>query len=197
GGQTNAAEITAAPDYLSLATVHRRWGCPPTDSQIRLLLDYGIDGEAMTQPYPLGGANVRFSGHTFEIDSTGQRAVTFRAEDRGIALNSDTLASVLTERPARVRLLGQTRMVPLNATAFIAVPGKGLPVPKPSPAASSCANSMPTAKTQNYALSYRLPGFLDQIEQRRAELLAAMLTIWRWGRQNASKLIRGKPIGSF
>ena len=37
----------------------------------------------------------------------------------GIALRSDPLASVLTERPARVRVLGQSRMVSLNSTAFI------------------------------------------------------------------------------
>jgi putative DNA primase/helicase len=43
-------------------------------------------------------------------------------------LRSETLASVLTERPARVRLLGQTRMVALNSTAFIAVTGNGLRV---------------------------------------------------------------------
>jgi hypothetical protein len=35
----------------------------------------------------------------------------------GVTLRSDTLASVLTERPARVRVLGETRMVPLNSTA--------------------------------------------------------------------------------
>ena len=46
----------------------------------------------------------------------------------GIALRSDTLASVLTERPARVRQLGQTRMVPLNCTAFVAATGNGLTV---------------------------------------------------------------------
>jgi hypothetical protein len=46
----------------------------------------------------------------------------------GVALRSDTLASVLTERPARVRLLGQTRMVPLNSAAFVAVTGNGLTV---------------------------------------------------------------------
>ena len=46
----------------------------------------------------------------------------------GVALRSDTLASVLTERPARVRVLGQTRMVPLNSTAFVAVTGNGLTV---------------------------------------------------------------------
>src|SRR5262249_59910496 len=40
-------------------------------------------------------------------------------------------------------------------------------------------------------------GFLDQIERRRAELLVACLTIWRWGRQNAPLLSRGKALGSF
>src|SRR5262249_56331485 len=37
----------------------------------------------------------------------------------GTVLRSDLLASVLTERPARVRLLGVSRMVPLNSTAFV------------------------------------------------------------------------------
>ena len=46
----------------------------------------------------------------------------------GLALRSDTLASVLTERPARVRVLGRSLMVPLNSTAFIAVTGNGLTV---------------------------------------------------------------------
>jgi hypothetical protein len=39
----------------------------------------------------------------------------------GSMLRSDTLASVLTERPARIRPLGRTGMVPLNSTAFVAV----------------------------------------------------------------------------
>jgi hypothetical protein len=43
-------------------------------------------------------------------------------------LSSATLASVLTERPARVRLLGYSRMVALNSSAFIAVTGNGLTV---------------------------------------------------------------------
>jgi hypothetical protein len=43
-------------------------------------------------------------------------------------LRSDTLASVLTERPARVRPLGRTQMVALNSTAFIALTGNGLSV---------------------------------------------------------------------
>jgi hypothetical protein len=40
-------------------------------------------------------------------------------------------------------------------------------------------------------------GLLDNVEARRAELLSAALTIWRWGRQNAADLEPGRPLGSF
>ena len=44
------------------------------------------------------------------------------------ALRSNTLASVLTERPAHVRVMGRSEMVPLNCAAFVAVTGNGLSV---------------------------------------------------------------------
>jgi hypothetical protein len=113
----------------------------------------------------------------------------------GIALRSDTLASVLTERPARVRLLGQTRMVPLNSTAFVAITGNGLTVTE-----DLARRFIPCeldARCEDPELRPFSTGFLDQIEQRRAELLTAVLTIWRWARQNATVLARGKSLGSF
>jgi hypothetical protein len=40
--------------------------------------------------------------------------------------------------------------------------------------------------------------YLGKIERRRAELLAAAaLTIWRWGRHQATDLMPGRPLGSF
>jgi hypothetical protein len=113
----------------------------------------------------------------------------------GIALRSDTLASVLTERPARVRVLGETRMVLLNSTAFVAITGNGLTVTE-----DLARRFIPCeldARCEDPELRSFPAGFLDQIERRRDELLAAALTIWRWGRQNASALIPGKPLGSF
>jgi hypothetical protein len=113
----------------------------------------------------------------------------------GIALRSDTLASVLTERPARVRLLGQTRMVPLNNTAFVAVTGNGLTVTEDL-ARRFIACEL-DARCEDPELRSFPAGFLHQVEQQRAELLTAILTIWRWGRQEATAVPRGKPLGSF
>jgi len=121
--------------------------------------------------------------------------VLFLDNANGIALRSDTLASVLTERPARVRLLGQTRMVPLNSTAFVAITGNGLTVTE-----DLARRFIPCELDARCEDPEQRPfptGFLDQVKQRRTELLAAALTIWRWGRQNATGLKRGKPLGSF
>jgi hypothetical protein len=38
------------------------------------------------------------------------------------AIKSDLLASTITERPTRVRLLGRSQMVPLNTSAFVMLP---------------------------------------------------------------------------
>jgi hypothetical protein len=113
----------------------------------------------------------------------------------GTVLRSDALASVLTERPARVRVLGQTRMVPLNSTAFVAVTGNGLTVTEDL--ARRFVLCELDARCEDPELRTFPAGFLDQIEGRRAELLAAGLTIWRWGRQKATLLPSGKPLGSF
>jgi hypothetical protein len=46
----------------------------------------------------------------------------------GAVLRSDILATVITQRPARVRVFGELRMAVLNSTAFIAITGNGLTV---------------------------------------------------------------------
>jgi hypothetical protein len=110
----------------------------------------------------------------------------------GLTLRSDTLASVLTERPARVRVLGETRMVPLNSAAFVAITGNGLKVTEDL--ARRFVVCQLDARCEDPELRPFLPGFLQDIERRRSELLTAALTIWRWGRQNARDLPRGEPL---
>jgi hypothetical protein len=113
----------------------------------------------------------------------------------GIALRSDLLASAITERPARIRVLGQTRMVLLNSTVFIAIIGNGLSVTEDL--ARRFIYCELDARCEDPESRPFAPGFLQDIISRRGELLGAVLTIWRFGRQNAASLDRGKPLGSF
>ncbi len=121
--------------------------------------------------------------------------ILFLDNVNGATLASDLLASVLTERPARVRVLGKTRMVQLNSSAFIAVTGNGLSVSLDL--ARRFIVCELDAKCEDPEQRPFAAGFLDHITNRRSELLAAAVTIWRWGRQNSSGLTRGLPLGSF
>ena len=111
------------------------------------------------------------------------------------SLKSDTLASVLTERPARVRVLGKSQMVPVNSAAFITLTGNGLTVSEDL--ARRFLSCILDAGMEDPEARPFAPGFLDRIMDRRPELLAAALTIWRWGRQNPGDLARGLRLGSF
>ena len=121
--------------------------------------------------------------------------ILFLDNVNGSMVRSDTLASVLTERPARVRPLGRTGMVALNSTAFITVTGNGLTVSEDL--ARRFIICQLDAHCEDPEQRRFKPGFLQQIESRRAELLGAATTVWRWGRQNAADLKPGRPLGSF
>jgi hypothetical protein len=108
-------------------------------------------------------------------------------------LRSNTLASLLTERPAAVRVLGQSRMVVLENATFIALTGNGLTVSEDL--ARRFLYSELDAYCEDPERRPFAPGFLDIIQRDRARLLSAVLTIWRWGRQNPT--VRGIPLGSF
>ena len=110
------------------------------------------------------------------------------------SLRSDTLASILTERPAHVRPMGSSTMVPLNASAFIIVTGNGLSVTEDLARRFLGCDLDP--RCEDPEARPFAPGFLSGIETRRAELLSACLTIWRWGRQSPS-LTPGQSLGSY
>ena len=111
------------------------------------------------------------------------------------ALRSATLASAITERPTQVRDFGKLRMLLLSSTAFVVVTGNALTV------AEDLARRFITAeldaKMEDPEERPFPPGFLKSIGERRTELLADVLAIWRWGRQNLDALKRGRPLGSF
>jgi len=108
-------------------------------------------------------------------------------------LRSNTLASLLTERPAGVRILGQSRMVTLEHASFIALTGNGLTVSEDL--ARRFLYCELDAHCEDPERRSFEPGFIDSIRMHRSGLLAAALTIWRWGRQTRMK--RGIPLGSF
>jgi hypothetical protein len=116
----------------------------------------------------------------------------------GTALKSDMLASVLSERPTLARPFGETRMAELNCTNWLAVTGNGLSVSEDLARRFLAVELDPRCDDpESRDFPDGRDGFLHGIRTRRAELLAAALTIWRWGRQNEGAMTRGKPLGSF
>ena len=118
-------------------------------------------------------------------------------DDRGF--KSDTLASALAERPARVRVrvLGRSAMVPLNASAFVVPTGDALDV------GEDLARRFVRVELDAHREDPEARRFdgdlLVEVGERRAESLAARLTVRRWRRQQeeADALAHGRPMGSF
>jgi hypothetical protein len=110
------------------------------------------------------------------------------------AFKSNLLASAITERPARVRLLGRSQMVPLNASAFVILTGNGLTVSEDLARRFVAVDF--DARTEDPEARPFATDIRIEVTQRRTELLAALLTIWRWGRI-ATDIKTGIALGSF
>jgi Bifunctional DNA primase/polymerase, N-terminal len=123
------------------------------------------------------------------------RPAIFLDNFNGKELKSDILDSALTENPAEVRIMGQTKMVPLHVRTFIGITGNGV-----QPAQDMARRLIVTrldAKMENPEERKFAPGFLNGIAAARANLLTDALTIWRWGRQNKDMIPCGRPLGSY
>jgi hypothetical protein len=112
-------------------------------------------------------------------------------------LRSNTLASLLTERPSGVRILGHSRMVTLEHASLITVTGNGLTLSEDL--ARRFLFCELDARCEDPEQRPFKDGFLDEVQRRRSTLLAAALTIWRWGRQLAddADAKRGITLGSY
>jgi hypothetical protein len=111
-----------------------------------------------------------------------------------MGLKSDILASAITERPARVRLLGRSQMVPLNASAMVILTGNGLTVSEDLARRFLAVDLDPGTEdpeARRFTTDIRI-----EVTKNRDRLLAAALTIWRWGRIRVD-LPAGRPLGSF
>ncbi|MCA1434654.1 hypothetical protein I6F33_16970 [Bradyrhizobium sp. BRP20] len=153
------------------------------------LIAFGREPHAVT-----AGANAEELEKRISAELMEGSPALFLDNLNNMAFKSDLLASVITERPARVRLLGKSQMVPLNASAFVILTGNGLTV------SEDLARRFVTvefdARTEDPELRPFSTDIRLEVTQRRTELLAAALTIWRWGR-TAGGIEPGLPIGSF
>jgi hypothetical protein len=121
------------------------------------------------------------------------RPAIFLDNFNGKELKSDVLASALTEDPAEVRILGQTKNVKLYTKTFIGITGNSVEIAEDQ--ARRLLNTHLDAKMENPEQRKFAPGFLDLIFALRASLLSYALVIWRWGRHTEPK--PGKALGSY
>lgn len=111
------------------------------------------------------------------------------------AVKSDILASVITERSSRVRVLGKSEILTLNASALVLLTGNGVSVSEDLARRFIAIELDPrTEDPESRSFSGDIRA---EVRKARAELLAAALTIWRWGRLHASEIGNGMPFGSF
>jgi hypothetical protein len=108
-------------------------------------------------------------------------------------LKSDILASVLTESPAMVRPMGQSKTVPLHTRTFIGITGNAVEIAEDM--ARRIISTNFDAHMENPEQRKFRPGFLDHVFASRNRLLSDALTIWRFGRQNKQQ--SGRPLGSY
>ena len=153
------------------------------------MIAYGI----MPSPFTFGHDKAEFD-KVLVTALLSSAPVVFTDNINGVLLRSETLASVLTQRPSQVRILGHSTMLPLNCAAFITLTGNGLTVAQDLARRFIWVHIDPKLEDPESRLFAE--GFLDEIKGRRIELLSAALTILRYGRQHAGKLGRIKEDGT-
>ena len=153
------------------------------------IIAFGREPHAVTAGATAEELEKRISAELIEASP-----VLFLDNLNNTAFKSNLLASAMTERPARVRVLGKSQMVPLNATAFVILTGNGLSVSEDLARRFIPVNLDP--RTEDPEARPFPNDIRAEVTARRTELLAAVLTIWRWGRI-ATDIPPGLPLGSF
>ena len=90
-------------------------------------------------------------------------------------------------------MLGRSQMIRIELATFFALTGNGLTISEDL--ARRFIYASLDAQCEDPEQRPFGPGFLESIEARRADLLSAALTIWRWGRLNRQNA--GITLGSF
>jgi hypothetical protein len=150
---------------------------------------FGREPHAVT-----GGTNAEELEKRIAAELIEGSPVLFLDNLNNTAFRSNLLASAITERPARVRLLGRSQMVPLNASALVILTGNGLTVSEDLARRFIAVELDP--RTEDPEARSFITDIRAEVKERRPELLAALLTIWRWGRVSQG-IAPGRTLGSF
>jgi hypothetical protein len=153
------------------------------------IIAYGREPHAVTS-----GANAEELEKRIAAELIEGSPVLFLDNLNNTAFRSNLLASAITERPARVRVLGRSQMVPLNATAFVILTGNGLSVSEDLARRFISVDFDP--QTEDPEARIFTTDIRTEVTKRRTELLADLLIIWRWGRL-ATGMKTGRALGSF
>jgi hypothetical protein len=146
------------------------------------------------QPFAVtGGANREEMEKRITAELIAGGSTLFLDNLNNIAFRSDQLASALTEQTIRTRILGTTDMASIKSKAFVMLTGNGLMVSEDLSRRFLSVGLDPNVEDPEGRKFKRNP--TDDVLERRGEILSALLTIWRWGRQ--SYLSKGVPLGSF
>jgi hypothetical protein len=113
-------------------------------------------------------------------------------------IKSDALASYLTEVPCAIRTFGRLKAVDVTAASVVVLTGNGVTLSLDHTRRWLPIEFDPrTEFPENRKFASQEKTFADDILcRRKEELLAAVLTIWRWGRTSPS-LKQGMPTGSY
>jgi putative DNA primase/helicase len=144
---------------------------------------------------PFTGGDRQELDKRLEADFINAEQVVWLDNSNRRNLESEFLASAMTERSVKVRLLGRSRMEALNSTAFVLVTGNGVTLSEDLVRRFIVCEL--DARCENPERRAFEGGFSANVEANRAKLLAAALTIWRYGRQNTRGFVPGRPLGSY
>jgi hypothetical protein len=154
------------------------------------IIAYGVEPHAITAGHSEAELDKRVTALLLAGDQT-----LFIDNVNARVLDCDTLASATTETHTSVRPLGRSDVVRIRSRSFVALTGNGLTlsgdlVRRFIPVDIDPGMEMPS--TRQFRGDH-----LSTVRQNRKVLLAAALTILRWGRQKGSSLPEGQPMGSY
>jgi hypothetical protein len=185
------ASLTLAPGLLATAPAYSGAGTGKgLATKAICIIASGAAPSAFTSGHDAEELDKRLTAALVEA-----RPAIFLDNYNGKDLKSDILASALTENPCEVRPMGHTAMVKLHTRTLVTMTGNAVQIAEDM--ARRLIKTDYDAKIENPELRPFKPGFLDTVYRERAILLGHALTIWRWGRQNAGLLTKGRPLGSY